>query len=76
MPGTVLFPAVPGAICQTKEVLSDLLREYIRNGGTDIGIMLFNENGNHHCFQPHIKEETYRCIDADLKQPAPHMSLR
>lgn len=45
MPGTGLFPAIAGATGSPKGVLSDLLREYIRNGGAAIETVLCDGNG-------------------------------
>lgn len=40
---------------------------YIRNGGTDIETVLFEENGGRHCFPPLLKERAYKWLDAHLK---------
>lgn len=42
--------------------------KYLKNGGTDIEIILFEENGGRHCFPTGVKEQAYSWLDRHLKK--------
>ena len=42
--------------------------KYLKNDGTDIEIVLFEENGGRHCFPKGVKEQAYSWLDKHLKR--------
>lgn len=47
----------------------ELFRQaYIKDGGTDITILLFEENGGRHCFPHGVKKQAYSWLDKHLKK--------
>ena len=41
---------------------------YMKNGGTNIEVLLFEENGGRHCFPTGVKEQAYLWLDKHLKK--------
>lgn len=41
---------------------------YMKNAGTDIEVLLFEENGGRHCFPAGVKERAYLWLDKHLKK--------